>query len=116
MLTIKLQRIGKKHQPSFRVVVSERRSKLAGPPLEDLGSYDLKTKKLNAKKDRIDYWLRVGAKATPTVHNLLIKNNIISGEKAPIKTGKAKTASGEGGEKQEAAAEAKTEAPAGQQG
>ena len=39
MLAIKLQKIGKKHQPSFRLVIAEKRSKLGGPPVEDLGFY-----------------------------------------------------------------------------
>ncbi len=45
MLMLKLKRIGKKHQPSFRIVVAEGRSKLGGPPVEDLGSYNAFTKK-----------------------------------------------------------------------
>ncbi len=45
MLAIKLQRGGKKHQPSYRLVVAEKRSKMAAPPVEDLGTYNPFTKK-----------------------------------------------------------------------
>jgi small subunit ribosomal protein S16 len=85
MLAIKLQRIGKKHQPSFRVVVAEKRSKLGGPPVEQLGTYDPRTKIVMVEKERVEYWLKVGAKPTPTVHNLLVKTGAISGPKIAVK-------------------------------
>ena len=47
MLAIKLQRVGKKHQPGYRLVVAEKRSKMLAPPVEDLGSYSPKTKQVN---------------------------------------------------------------------
>ena len=83
MLVIRFQQIGKKHQPSFRIVVGERRSKLDGLQTEDLGWYDPKSKKSDIKKDREEYWLKVGAKASPTTHNLLVTTGIITGEKVP---------------------------------
>jgi small subunit ribosomal protein S16 len=90
MLMIKLQRVGKKHQPGFRVVVAEKRSKLGGPPVEKLGFYSPVTKKFDIQKERLEYWLKTGAKATPTIHNLLIKNSIIPGKKLAIKIRKPK--------------------------
>ncbi|OGY99412.1 MAG: 30S ribosomal protein S16 [Candidatus Liptonbacteria bacterium RIFCSPLOWO2_01_FULL_52_25] len=85
MLAIKLQRVGKKHQPSFRVVVAERRSKLNGPPVEDLGSYDIRVKKLDAKKDRVEHWLKMGAQPTTTVWNLLVTHKLADGKKIAVK-------------------------------
>ncbi len=84
MLAIKLQRIGKKHQPSYRVVVADRRSKLNAPPVEDLGSYSVSTKAANLKKDRIAYWMKVGAEPTTTMWNLLVREGVISGAKRKI--------------------------------
>ncbi|MBI4085631.1 MAG: 30S ribosomal protein S16 [Candidatus Liptonbacteria bacterium] len=84
MLVIRLQRIGKKHQPSYRVVASEKRSKLGGPPVEDLGHYNPSTKKAVFKNERISHWLGVGAKPTPTVHNLLVKNGVLNSPKMKI--------------------------------
>ncbi len=98
MLVIRLQRVGKKHQPSFRVVAAERRSKLGGPPVEQLGTYDPRTKIAAVDKERVEHWLKVGAKATPTVHNLLIKAGAVSAPKVAVKINKAK------GEKAEAVA------------
>lgn len=80
MLIIRLKRIGKKHQPAFRLVVGERRSKLKGDYTEDLGWYNPRMKKLEVKIDRVKYWLGVGAQASDTVHNLLVKNKIIDGK------------------------------------
>ena len=88
MLAIKLQRVGKKHQPSFRVVVAERRSKTGAPPVEDLGSYNPLTKQVNLTKERILHWLKVGARPTATVHNLLAREKVLEAAKVPIPTRK----------------------------
>ncbi len=85
MLTIRLQRVGKKHQPSYRVVVSERRSKLGGPPIEDLGFYNPFTKEAGLNKDRIEHWLKIGAHSTPTVHNLCVAKGVVTSPKVALK-------------------------------
>ncbi len=92
MLAIKLQRIGKKHQPSFRIVVAEKRSKLGGPPVEDLGAYNPQTKAVTVDKEKVAHWLSVGAQATPTVHNLLVKAGAVLGPKIAVKINKPKAA------------------------
>ena len=89
MLAIKLQRIGKKHQPSYRFVVAVKKSKMAAPPVEDLGSYNPSTKIAAIKNDRVAYWLKVGAQPTVTVHNLLVKQWAISKPKLAVKMKKA---------------------------
>jgi small subunit ribosomal protein S16 len=89
MLAIKLQRIGKKHQPSYRLVVAVKKSKMIAPPVEDLGSYNSFVKAASFKKDRISYWIGVGAQPTTTVHNLLVAQGIISSKKLPVKMKKA---------------------------
>jgi small subunit ribosomal protein S16 len=89
MLAIKLQRIGKKHQPSYRVVVAEKRSKMAAPPVEDLGSYDPRTKAMTVKKERVLHWVTMGAQPTITANNLLVKGGVITGVKIAIKMPKA---------------------------
>ncbi len=84
MLAIKLQRKGKKKQPSYRLVVQEKRSKLGGLSVEDLGWYDPISKKFDINGERTKYWLKVGAKPTPTVNNLLINKKVIEGKKIPV--------------------------------
>ncbi|MBS3902976.1 MAG: 30S ribosomal protein S16 [Anaplasmataceae bacterium] len=88
MLAIKLQKIGRKHQPSFRLVVAEKRSKLIAPPVEDLGNYQPALKTLICNRDRVLHWLKVGAQPTTTVHNLLVKNGVIPGPKRLVRTKK----------------------------
>lgn len=89
MLAIKLQRIGKKHQPSYRLVVAERRSKMAAPPVEDLGSYNPFTKSAAFNKDRIAHWMKMGAQPTVSAHNLLAEKGIVEASKMPVKMKKA---------------------------
>jgi small subunit ribosomal protein S16 len=76
MLKIRLQRIGKKGQAHFRVVVTEHTTKPKGEYLELLGSYNPHQKELKVKKERIDYWVSKGAQPSPTVNNLLVNNKI----------------------------------------
>ena len=84
MLTIKLKRIGKKHQASFRLVVLEKRTKLNGRCVEELGWLNPRTDERDFKKERIEYWLKVGAQPTDTVHNLLVKAGVIKSHKIPV--------------------------------
>ena len=88
MLSIKLKMIGKKGQRSFRVVVQEARSKLRGKFIEDLGWYNPHSNKVEIKKDRVLYWLKVGAQPTETVSQLLKKDRVSAGgEISPLEGG-----------------------------
>lgn len=81
MLTIRLSRIGKSAQISYRLIISEKARDTFGKSLEILGSYNPNTKELVAKKDRIEYWISKGSGMSKTVNNLLVKNDIIKGGK-----------------------------------
>ena len=76
MLNIRLQRIGKRGQAYFRVVILEHTSRVKGKYLELLGNYNPHQKVLNVKKDRIEYWVSKGAQVSPTVNNLLVNYKI----------------------------------------
>lgn len=99
MLKIRLQRVGRKNDASFRVVVIEsQRGPKAGSALEILGFYDPKKDIVEIKGDRATYWMSVGAQVSATVHNLLISKSIIKGKKinvlpkkSPIKKESPKT-------------------------
>lgn len=52
--------------------------------MEILGHHDFRKDGTILKADRIKYWLSVGAKATDTAHNLLLKNKIITGKKINV--------------------------------
>ena len=82
MLVIRYFRISKKNQPSFKLVVTDKRkSSVKGRYVEEVGFVDpLKDKKF-LRAERIKYWISVGAKPSPTVYNLLISEKIIEGKK-----------------------------------
>ena len=84
MLIIRLQRVGRKNDPSFRIVVMEsKRAAKSGAFLEILGSYNPRRKDTVAfKRDRILHWINNGAKLSATVNNLLVGAKII--ERAKI--------------------------------
>ncbi|KKS95038.1 MAG: 30S ribosomal protein S16 [Candidatus Giovannonibacteria bacterium GW2011_GWB1_43_13] len=86
MLMIRLQRVGKRNDPSFRVVITDsQNSTKSGKFIEIVGSYDARHKdKIQLDKERILYWISKGAKATDTIHNLLIRNGIIAGKKIDV--------------------------------
>ncbi|HEY4502064.1 MAG TPA: 30S ribosomal protein S16 [Candidatus Paceibacterota bacterium] len=85
MLTIRLTRVGKKKDGSFRVVVIDSKRKIqAGNYLEMVGSYDPRVDTCDLKADRIKHWLSYGATVSDTVHNLLVSNKIIEGKKINV--------------------------------
>ena len=73
---IRLQRIGKRGQAYFRVIITEHTKKPKGEYLELLGTYNPHEKVLKVKKDRIEYWVSKGAQTSPTVNNLLVNYKI----------------------------------------
>jgi len=100
MLAIKLQRVGKKGQASFRVIVQEKCTKLQGRSTEDLGWVNPRTDRYEVNKERAAYWLTKGAQPTDTVWNLLVKAGIVRGAKLAVH-GKSKAAEEKGKEKKE---------------
>jgi small subunit ribosomal protein S16 len=85
MLTIRLTRVGKKKDASFRVVVIESKRKIqAGNYLEMVGSYDPRANTTTLKADRIKHWLTMGATVSDTVHNLLVSQKIIDAKKINV--------------------------------
>lgn len=85
MLTIRLSRVGRKNDPSFRVIVVEsKRKPQPGNYLEMVGSYNPKGGNVELKGDRIKHWISMGATVSDTVHNLLVTNKIIDAKKINI--------------------------------
>lgn len=112
MLKIRLQRVGRLHEPSFRLVLTDsKNSTKSGRFKEILGSYDPRKTNEALKAERINYWLSQGATPTDTVRNLLISKGIIRGKKvhvaSPLKPVQPKAE-----EVEEAPAEVSAEAPA----
>lgn len=75
MLKVRLQRVGRKHDPSYRVVLIEaHRAPQSGKVKEILGNYEPRKKTVVLKRDRIDYWVSKGAQPSQTVKDLIRKN------------------------------------------
>lgn len=72
MLMIRLQRIGKKKQAHFKVVLLEHTKKPQGKYLAQLGTYDPRSKALNVDKTKIEEWMSKGAQISPTLNNLMV--------------------------------------------
>lgn len=85
MLKIRMQRTGRANQPAFRVIVTEHtKGPKTGNFVEKLGTYNTKTKARTLNAERIKYWLSVGAKASGTMHNMLVSAGIIEGKKVNV--------------------------------
>ncbi len=81
-MMIRFQRIGRTNDPAFRIVLIEKgRAAKAGKIIEQLGTYNPKSKALNLDGERIKYWISMGAQPTDSIHNLLIRNGTIEGKK-----------------------------------
>lgn len=70
---IKLKRLGKIHQPMYRIVVADSRTARNGRAIEEIGIYQPKEDPsiIRIDADRVAYWLGVGAQATEPVVALL---------------------------------------------
>ena len=76
MLSIRMTRVGSKKKPYFRVVVTEARSKRESEFVENLGTYNPRTKpaQVELNKDRVQHWLGKGARPSDSVRTLLAKH------------------------------------------
>lgn len=94
MLTMRLQRIGRKNEPHYRVVVTDsRNAPKSGKFIEIVGSYNPKLGNVQLAKDRISHWIGNGTQMSDTVHNFFVDQGLVAGRKknklpkkhAPIK-------------------------------
>jgi small subunit ribosomal protein S16 len=74
-LKIRLTRVGAIHNPHYRVVVAEARSRRDGDAVEMIGTYAprVKGQQINLDLARVDYWLGKGAKPTDTLNAMIKK-------------------------------------------
>lgn len=74
-LKIRLTRVGSTHNPIYRVVVAEARSRRDGDAIDQVGHYNPRAKGAQVTLDVVRYegWIKKGAKASDTVHSLYKK-------------------------------------------
>ncbi len=77
---LRLKRTGRRHLPCYRLNAIDSRAPRDGKVIEELGLYDPLQKEpenqISLKRERIKYWLSVGAQTSETVANLLEKAGI----------------------------------------
>ena len=85
MLKIRLQRIGRKNDPAFRVVLTDsKNSTKSGRFLEIVGTYNPKAGETKFDTDRIKHWMKMGAQVSDTVHNFLVHQKVLEGKKKNV--------------------------------
>ncbi|MCS7150824.1 MAG: 30S ribosomal protein S16 [Endomicrobia bacterium] len=72
-LRIRLQRVGKKNRPIFRVVVIEKSRAVSGKPVDTIGDYDPIKHKISLDVQKYEQWLKSGAVPSDTVRGLYKK-------------------------------------------
>jgi len=115
---MRLQRVGRKNDPSFRIVVVDKRT---GPKsnkhIAILGSYNPKLNHVQIDKPAATEWLSKGVQPSDTVHNILVGQKVLEGKKVNVLPRKApivdeEALAREAQEKADAEAKAKEEAAA----
>jgi small subunit ribosomal protein S16 len=73
LVRIRLMRVGKTKQPTYRVVVADQRSPRDGRIIEAIGHYNprIEPSLVAIDTDRADYWLAVGAQPSAQVRKLI---------------------------------------------
>ncbi len=76
MVKIRLQRFGKKKAPFYHIVVADSKSPRDGRIIEQIGTYDPMTEPstIVLNKEKVEYWIKNGAKPTDTVKALIEKS------------------------------------------
>jgi len=77
---LRLKRFGRRHRSFYRVNAVDSRNPRDGRVIEELGWYDPEAKdsdrQLSLNRERVEYWLRVGAQPSDTVRQLLKRQGI----------------------------------------
>ncbi|MCB9814194.1 30S ribosomal protein S16 [Candidatus Nomurabacteria bacterium] len=85
MLMMRLQRVGRKNDPSFRIVVTDKRTSVKSDRHVDrLGSYNPKSNLVQIDAEKAKEWLAKGVQPSDTVHNILINQKVITGKKINV--------------------------------
>jgi small subunit ribosomal protein S16 len=115
MLMMRLQRVGRRNDPSYRIVVTDKRT---GPKsdkhVDRLGSYNPKLNHVQLDTKKAAEWLAKGVQPSDTVYNILVGQKVLEGRKRNVLPKKSPIIDEEALKKaeEEAAAKAAAEAAA----
>ncbi len=80
-IKLRLKKIGKKHQPYYRIVAIDSRAKRGGREKEILGAYNPRGEgergEVTLDRDRVKYWLDCGAQVSETVGSILKEEGLL---------------------------------------
>lgn len=76
MLKIRLKRLGRKQQPSYRIIVIDSRKKRDGRAIKELGFYNPLSKYMKLDLMQMQYCIRNGAQMSKTVKYILNKSTV----------------------------------------
>lgn len=113
MLMMRLQRVGRKNDPSYRIVVTDKRTSVKSDNHVDrIGSYNPKLNHIQLDAEKAKEWLAKGVQPSGTMHNILVSQKVIEGKKINVLPRKSPIIDEEAIKKAEEEAKAKAEAEA----
>ena len=81
MIRIRLQKVGRAHQPFYRIVAADSRVKQTGRVREVLGTYNPhesdKAAEVKLDRERVQYWLGCGAQVSETMTSILKAHDLL---------------------------------------
>jgi small subunit ribosomal protein S16 len=111
MLMMRLQRVGRKNDPAYRIVVTDKRTGVKSDKHVDrIGSYNPKLSTIILDKEKAKEWLAKGVQPSDTMHNILVSQGVIDAKKINVLPRKSPIVDPEAVKKAEEAAAAKVEA------
>jgi len=82
---MRLQRVGRKNDPAYRIVVTDKRTGVKSDKHVDrLGSYNPKLGTIILDKDKAKQWLSQGVQASGTMHNILVSQGVLDAKKINV--------------------------------
>jgi small subunit ribosomal protein S16 len=82
---MRLQRVGRKNDPAYRLVVTDKRTSVKSDRhIDRIGSYNPKFNQVQLDVDKVKHWLAQGVQPSDTVYNLLVGEKIIAGRKKNV--------------------------------
>jgi len=85
MLMMRLQRVGRKNDPAFRIVVTDKRTGVnSDRHVDRLGSYNPKLNHIQLDAEKAKEWLSKGVQPSDTMHNILVSQKVIDGKKINV--------------------------------
>ncbi len=91
MVSIRFRRVGKKKQPSYRIVVADSRSPRNGRFIETIGHYNPRTEPptVVVKEEKLHSWIKDGARPSESLERVLVSCGILQKSERAEKAEKA---------------------------